>query len=473
MRNRDSCDAVVVGAGPNGLAAAIELSTKYKSVILIEAGDTIGGGLRSAELTLPHFIHDICAAVLPLSIASPFFRRLNLDRHGLSWIQPEIPLAHPFEDGSALYLHRSLETTADTLGLDGTVYKDCLTPFLDNHQKLLSDILAPLHFPADPFLMARFAMHALQSAKHFAYTKFRKHQTRALFAGMAAHAMIPLDKPATAAFGIILALLAHAVGWPVVRGGSQRLADAMADSFRDNGGEIITGKRIMSMKELPQARLYFFDLTPRQLLNIADLDFSPAYRNKLSRFRYGPGICKVDWALNEPIPWKANICRMAGTVHLGNSYEEIDASVRHANMGKVYGSPYIVMAQQSLLDPARAPEGGHTAWAYCHVPHGSNENMADLMEKKIERYAPGFREIILAKSTMTAMDMERHNPNYVGGDINGGIQDIMQLYTRPVLSPVPYRTSRKNVYICSSSTPPGGGVHGLCGYYASQAVYRS
>ncbi|HEU18167.1 MAG TPA: NAD(P)/FAD-dependent oxidoreductase [Deltaproteobacteria bacterium] len=472
MQKRESCDAVVVGAGPNGLAAAIELSTKYKSVVLVEADDTIGGGMRSAELTLPHFIHDICAAVLPLTIASPFFRRLNLDRHGLSWIQPEIPLAHPYEDGSALYLHRSLAITADTLGLDGTAYKGILTPFVENHKKLLSNILAPLHFPADPFLMARFAMQALQSAKHFAYTKFQKHQTRALFAGMAAHAMIPLDKPATAAFGIILALLAHAVGWPVIRGGSQKLADALADSFRDNGGEIITGKRIMSMKELPQARFYFFDLTPRQLLNIADLDLSPAYRNKLSRFRYGPGICKVDWALKEPIPWKAPVCRKAGTVHLGNSFEEIDASVRHAGMGHVHASPYIVLAQQSLFDPTRAPEGRHTAWAYCHVPHGSEENVADLMENKIERYAPGFREIIMAKSVMTAMDMERHNPNYVGGDINGGLQDIMQLYTRPVISAVPYRTSQKNIFICSSSTPPGGGVHGLCGYYAAQAVCR-
>jgi len=262
IRNREFCDAVVVGAGPNGLAAAIELSTKYKSVILVEADDAIGGGMRSAELTLPHFIHDICAAVLPLTIASPFFRRLNLDRHGLSWVQPEIPLAHPFEDGSALYLHRSLEITADILGLDGRVYKKILTPLVENHKKLLSNILAPLHFPADPFLMARFAMHALQTARHFAYSKFQKHQTRALFAGMAAHAMIPLDKPATAAFGIILALLAHAVGWPAIRGGTQRLADALADSFRGNGGEIITGKRITSMKELPQARFYFFDLTP-------------------------------------------------------------------------------------------------------------------------------------------------------------------------------------------------------------------
>lgn len=469
---RESYDAVVVGAGPNGLAAAITLSNKFKSVLLVEAGETIGGGVRSAEFTLPHFIHDICAAVHPLAIASPFFRRLDLHQYGLSWIQPEIPLAHPFEDGSAVYLHRSLETTADSMGVDGKAYRDLLTPFVENHEKLLSDILAPLHFPANPLLMARFAMKALGSAKNLTYKKFRTEQARALFAGMAAHAMIPLDKPATAAFGIILATLAHAVGWPIIKGGSQKLADALADTFRQNGGEIITGKTITSLKELPKAKFYFLDVTPHQLLNIAGFELSKSYRKKLSRFRYGPGVCKVDWALKEPIPWKADICRKAGTVHLGNSFEEIDASIRHAGMGRVYFSPYIVLAQQSLFDPSRAPEGRQTAWAYCHVPHGSAENVADLMENKIERYAPGFREIILAKSCMTAVDMERHNPNYVGGDINGGLQDLCQLYTRPVLSIFPYRTSKKNIYICSSSTPPGGGVHGMSGYHAAHDVFK-
>jgi phytoene dehydrogenase-like protein len=472
IAHKEFYDAVVVGAGPNGLAAAIELSNKFKSVFLVEAGETIGGGVRSAELTLPHFIHDICATVHPLAIASPFFRALNLHRYGLSWIQPEIPLAHPFEDGSALYLHRSLEITADALGLDGKTYRDLLSPFVENHEKLLSDILAPLHFPSNPLLMARFAMHALRSAKHLAYTKFQMQQTRALFAGMGAHAMIPLDKPATAAFGIILATLAHAVGWPIIKGGSQKLADALADSFRQNGGEIITGKTITSMKELPKANFYFLDVTPRQLLNIEGLELSTIYRRKLSRFRYGPGVCKVDWALKEPIPWKAHICREAGTVHLGNSFEEIDASIRHAGMGKVHVSPYIVLAQQTLFDPSRAPEGRHTAWAYCHVPHGYREDVTDLIEGQIERYAPGFREIILAKNCMTAVDMERHNPNYVGGDINGGLQDLSQLYTRPIASLNPYRTSVKNIYLCSSSTPPGGGVHGLCGYYAAQAASK-
>jgi phytoene dehydrogenase-like protein len=467
---RDFYDAVVVGAGPNGLAAAITLSNSNSAVLLVEAGETIGGGLRSAELTLPQYIHDICAAIHALAISSPFFRTLDLQRHGLSWIHPEIPLAHPFEDGSAIYLHRSLEITADALGLDGTAYRNLLAPFVDNHERLLKDILAPLHFPLHPFLMALFTSRALGSAKNLVHAKFRSEKTRALFAGMAAHAMIPLEKPATAAFAFILATLAHTVGWPIIKGGSQNLANALADSFRQNGGEIIIGKNVKSLSELPKAKCYFFDVTPHQLLNIAGIDLSPRYRKKLSRFRYGPGVCKVDWALKEPIPWKNDICKKSATVHLGNSFEEIDASLRYAHAGKVYPFPYIVLAQQSLFDPSRAPDGRHTAWAYCHVPHGSPENVSDLVERTIERYAPGFREVLLAKSSMSAVDMERHNPNYVGGDINGGIQDLSQLYRRPVFSLVPYRTSVKNIYLCSSSTPPGGGVHGMCGYYAARAA---
>ena len=467
---RDSYDAVVVGAGPNGLAAAITLSSTFNAVLLVEAGETIGGGLRSAELTLPHYIHDICAAIHALAISSPFFRTLDLQRHGLTWIQPEIPLAHPFEDGSALYLHRSLEITADVLGFDGKAYRNLVAPFVDNHERLLKDLLAPFHFPLHPFLMALFASRALGSVKNLAYKKFRSEKTRALFAGMAAHAMIPLEKPATAAFAVILATLAHAVGWPIIKGGSQNLANALADNFRHHGGEIITGKNVKSLWELPKAKFYFFDVTPRQLLNIAGLDLSPRYCRKLARFRYGSGVCKVDWALREPIPWKAPICGKAVTVHLGNSFEEINDSLHHPYRGTVSPAPYIILAQQSLFDPTRTPEGGHTAWAYCHVPHGSPENVADLMEQTIERYAPGFREVILAKNSMSAVDMERHNPNYVGGDINGGIQNLWQLYNRPVLSPVPYRTSVKNIYLCSSSTPPGGGVHGLCGYYAARAA---
>jgi phytoene dehydrogenase-like protein len=468
MPLEDYYDAVVVGAGPNGLSAAITLSRTFKSVLLLEAKSSIGGGTRSAELTLPGFVHDICSAVLPLAIASPFFRQVGLERYGLTWIQPEIPLAHPFEDGSALFLHRSLEVTSDILGRDGKAYKDLLTPFVENHERLLSDILKPLHFPENPFLMARFAMSAIGSAGNLVKTKFRIDKTRALFAGLAAHAMLPLKKPLTASFGLVLATLAHAVGWPIIQGGSQRLADALSGHFRENGGRIQTNRLISSMDDAPKAAYYFFDVTPRQLLNIEGLGLAEGYRRKLGKFRYGPGVHKVDWALREPIPWKADICKKAGTVHLGNSFEEINASIRYVSMGKMFTAPYVVVAQQSIFDPSRAPTGMHTAWAYCHVPHGTSEDVTDRIEDTIERYAPGFREVILAKHSMTAHSMETYNPNYVGGDINGGVQDVFQLFTRPIVSLFPYRTSAKQIRICSSSTPPGGGVHGLCGYYAAR-----
>jgi phytoene dehydrogenase-like protein len=459
-----------VGAGPNGLAAAITLARKFRSVLLVEAKETVGGGTRSAELTLPGFIHDVCSAVQPLALSSPFFRQLELHRHGLEWIHPEIPLAHPFGDGEALCLHRSLEATADALGPDGKAYREMLQPFVENHERLLSDVLKPLPIPEHPILMARFGLQALRSARNLAEAKFRSARVRALFAGLAAHAMIPLDQTATAAFGILLAVLAHGVGWPIVKGGSQKLADALADCFREKGGEIRTGTSVGSLGDLPGADHYFFDVTPRQLLNIGGLDLTEGYRRRLSRFRYGPGVCKVDWALSAPIPWKAEACRKAGTVHLGGSFEEIDAAIRDAHEGRRCLSPYVVLAQPSLFDPTRAPGGGHTAWAYCHAPHGSGEDVADFIEERIERYAPGFRGLILAKSSLSPAAMERHNPNYVGGDINGGLQDLTQLYSRPVLSLFPYRTSMKNIYICSSSTPPGGGVHGLCGYYAARGL---
>jgi phytoene dehydrogenase-like protein len=465
---RDHYEAVVVGAGPNGLAAAITLSRKFRTVLLVEEKETVGGGTRSAALTHPGFIHDVCSAVQPLALWSPFFRKLDLHRYGLEWIQPEIPLAHPLGDNDALCLHRSIDQTAEGLGPDGGAYRELVGPFVENCEKLLSDAFKPLPIPTHPFLMARFGLKALRPARSLAKATFRDSRTRALFAGLAAHAMVPLEKPATAAFGIVLAVLAHSVGWPFIKGGSQILADALADCFREAGGEIRAGIAVRSMDDLPRADYYFFDVTPKQLLNIEGLGLSESYRRRLSRFRYGPGVCKVDWALGGPIPWKAESCRRAGTVHLGDSLEEIGASVRDANDGRKCPAPYVIVAQQSLFDPSRAPAGRHTAWAYCHVPHGSPADMTALIEERIEHYAPGFRALILARSSMPAPAMERHNANYVGGDINGGAQDLRQLYNRPVLSFSPYRTSRRNVYICSSSTPPGGGVHGLCGFYAAR-----
>jgi phytoene dehydrogenase-like protein len=472
MPTKDDYDAVVVGGGPNGLAAAITLGRRFKAVLLLEAAETIGGGVRSKALTLPGFVHDVCSTVQPLSLASPFFQQLDLPQYGLEWIQPEIPLAHPFDDGSALHLHRSLEVTADALGPDGRAYKRLLQPLVEHEQMLLSDILKPIHFPENPLLMARFAFHALHSLRYLSETQFQSDRTRALFAGLAAHAMIPLEKTATAAFAMILATLAHTVGWPIIKGGSQKLADALADCFRSGGGEIITGHPIASASDLPKAAFYFFDLTPRQLINIKGLGLTDGYCKRLARFRYGPGVCKMDWALKEPIPWKAELCRKAGTVHLGDSFGEIAASIRDVSAGKESSSPYIILAQQSLFDPSRAPVGRHTAWAYCHVPHGSAADVSSLIENKIERYAPGFRDVILAKSVLSAAAMERYNANYVGGDINGGLQDLTQLYARPVASLNPYRTSAKHIYLCSSSTPPGGGVHGLCGHYAAQSACK-
>jgi len=463
-------DAVVVGSGPNGLAAAITLRRKFPSVVLLEAKETIGGGCRSAALTLPGFVHDVCSTVHPLAVSSAFFRSLELHRHGLSWIDPEIPLAHPFEDGSAVFLHRSLDITADALARDGRAYKKLLQPFVERHERLLSSLLRPLPLSADPLLLAKFAVKALFPAHSLGQRTFATRRALALFSGLAAHAMIPLHQPATAAFGIILATLAHAVGWPFVKGGSQNLSDALARCFLDGGGEIVTGRQVSSLEDMPAATYYFFDVAPKQLLDIHGLDLTEHYRRRLAGFRYGPGVYKIDWALREPIPWKSDLCRRAGTIHLGNSHAEIAASIDCVNRGEIPPEPYVVLAQSSLFDSSRSPNGWHTAWGYCHVPHGSDADMAASIENKIERYAPGFREVILAKNTISAKTMETYNMNYVGGDINAGKQDIFQLYARPVLSLNPYRTSKRNIFICSSSTPPGGGVHGLCGYYAARTI---
>jgi phytoene dehydrogenase-like protein len=465
-------DAAIVGSGPNGLAAGITLARDGKSVLVLEAKDTIGGGTRTSELTLPGFRHDICSALHPLGVASPFFRDLPLDQHGLEWIYPMASLAHPLDDGTAVMIEGTVKQTAANLGPDAGAYRQLMGTLVDGWQGLLDDILGPLRFPSHPLLMARFGLSALLPAATLARMAFRGERARALFAGMAAHAMLPLTSPATAAIGLILGFLAHSVGWPLARGGSQYIADSLGAHLESLGGEIRTSSPVHSARDLPQARAILFDTSPRTLVEVAGDRLPAGYRDALLRFRYGPGVFKLDYALDGPIPWQAQECLRAGTVHLGGTLEEIIESEAAVWRGEHPERPYAILAQQSLFDATRAPEGQHTVWAYCHVPHGSTEDMTDRVEAQIERFAPGFRDRILARSTMDTSQMEAHNPNYVGGDINAGVQDLRQFFTRPVVRVNPYATPARGLYLCSSSTPPGGGVHGMCGAYAARAALR-
>jgi phytoene dehydrogenase-like protein len=461
-------DAVVVGAGPNGLAAAIALARAGRSVRVLEAAETIGGGSRSAELTLPGFVHDICSAVHPHPLASPFLRELPLADHGLDLVQPELPLAHPLDDGTAVAFDRSIEVTAASIGgADGAAYRKLMEPLVRDADKLLPAILGPLRPTRHPLALSRFGVLGLRSAEGLA-KRFDGPRARALIAGNAAHSMLRLDASPTGAVALVLMLTGHAVGWPVARGGSQKVADALASIARSHGAEIVTGHRVERIEELDDARAVLFDLTPRQIVAIAGHRLPTRYRNALERYRYGPGVFKLDWALDGPIPWTAPECRGAGTVHLGGTFEEIAASER----GDGGQRPYVLLSQPTVCDPSRAPAGKHVGWAYCHVPAGSTEDMTAAVEGQIERFAPGFRERILARASMNAAEMEAYNPNYVGGDINGGLMDLRQLFTRPVARPVPYTTPDERLFICSSATPPGGGVHGMCGYFAAKAALR-
>jgi phytoene dehydrogenase-like protein len=455
-------DAIVVGSGPNGLAAAIALAQAGRSVTVLEAAPTVGGGTRSAELTLPGFRHDVCSAIHPLALASPFLRSLPLDRHGLAFAHPEIPLAHPLDGGQAVALHRSVAQTAEGLGADGPAYRALMQPLADGWEALVEDMLGPLRPPRHPLALARFARAGVRSATGLARSRFPGVRARALLAGNAAHAMRPLTAPATAGFGLMLQLLGHGVGWPAAVGGSQAIADAMASLLRSLGGEIHTNSPVQSRR----------DLTPRQILAIAGDDLPDRYRRALGRYRYGPGVFKIDYALDAPVPWAAPECRRAGTVHLGGTFEEIAAAEAAVARGEHAARPYVLVAQQSLFDPGRAPAGAHTLWAYCHVPNGSPIDAGDAIEAQIERFAPGFRELVRARSTMGPESMEAHKANYVGGDINGGAATLRQLFTRPVARPVPYSTPNPRLFICSSSTPPGGGVHAMCGWYAARAALR-
>ncbi len=465
-------DAVIVGSGPNGLAAAITLARAGSSVLVLEAAETAGGGTRTAELTLPGFRHDVCSAIHPLGLASPFFRSLPLADHGLELIQPPAALAHPLDDGSAVTLERSVDATAARLGGDGRPYRKLMEPLVETAEVLLDELLGPLRIPRHPLTVARYGLRAILPAQRLARCLFQEAPARALFAGLAAHSMLPLTRAPSAAFGLMLGLLGHHAGWPLARGGSQALADALVSYLRSLGGEVETGREVVSLTDLPPARAILVDLTPRQLVAIAGERLPAGYRRRLDRYRYGLGVFKLDLALDGPAPWQAPECARAATVHLGGTLEEIASSEAAAWQGRHAERPYVLLAQQSMFDPSRAPEGKHTVWAYCHVPSGSTLDMSERIEAQIERFAPGFRDRILARHGYSAAAMEAYNGNYVGGDINGGVQDLRQLYARPVARRVPYATPLRTVLICSSSTPPGGGVHGMCGHWAAQAALR-
>ena len=464
-------DAVIVGSGPNGLAAAITLQQQGLSVLLLEGRDKIGGGLRTEELTLPGYLHDVCSAIHPLAVASPFFETLPLDQYGLEYIYPQTAAAHPFDDGTAALLKHSLSKTAELLGPDKEAYLKLLQPLVNIWPSIAADALGPLHFPQYPLDMARFGLKALTSAMHLA-KNFKTESAKGLFVGMAAHSMQPLSNIATSAIALVLMINGHLKGWPIAKGGSVKIAEALAIYFTAIGGKIETGTYITSMEQLPSAKAVLFDVTPRQLLTIAGHKLSSIYKWQLERYHYGMGVFKIDWALDDVIPFKAGGVKQAGTVHIGGTLNEIANSELQASKGIHPEKPFVLLAQQSVFDPSRAPAGKHTAWAYCHVPNGSQKNMTEAIEQQVERFAPGFRERILARHILNTAQLENYNPNYIGGDINGGVIDIGQLFTRPALRRSPYRTSAKGIYICSSSTPPGGGVHGMCGYHAAKQALK-
>jgi phytoene dehydrogenase-like protein len=467
---RRSYDAVVIGSGPNGLAAAITLARAGKSVVVYEARATIGGGMRTKESTLPGYLHDVCSAIHPMALGSPFMRSLPLKHFGVEWVQPDVPLAHPLDDGAAVLLERSVDATAANLGADGPAYRQLMTPLVSHWDDLAAEILGPLRPPRHPIVMARFGLDGVRSVRSVARQHFKGERARALLAGMSAHAMLPMEQPPSAAFALVLGALGHAVGWPIARGGSQCIADGMAAYLRALGGEIVTNREVRSLEELPQAAHVLCDITPRQLLRLSGDYFPAHFQRRLERYRYGQGVFKLDLALDGPIPWTAPDVSRAGTVHLGGTFEEIAASERAVWRGEHPERPYVLLAQQSRFDSTRAPKGKQTVWTYCHVPSGSTEDMTARIEAQIERFAPGFRARILARHAMTAADLEAYNPNYVGGDINGGVQDLWQLFTRPTIRPVPYATPDPRILLCSSSTPPGGAVHGMCGYFAARVA---
>ncbi len=469
---RQSFDAVVVGSGPNGLAAAVALAQAGASVLLLEAADEVGGGTRSAELTLPGFQHDVCSAVHTMGILSPFFRTLPLEAHGLRWIRPPASLAHPLDDGPAVMLWRSLERTCEGLGEDARAYRAMLAPLLRDPHGFLADALGPLGVPRHPLLFAHFGLHGLWPASWLAKALFRGDRARALIAGCAGHSVLPLDKFFTGALSLMFLLAGHVEEWPVAAGGSAAISRALASLLTEKGGVVRTGIRVQSSADLPRARMFLFDTSPDQLAAICESALPTGYKRRLRRYRYGPGVFKLDWALDGPIPWRDPTCLEASTVHVGGSLEEIAASEAAMYRGQHAGRPYLIACQQSQFDSERAPAGQHTGYAYCHVPPNSDVDMTAAIEAQIERFAPGFRDRILARHTMRTADFAGYNRNFVGGAITGGVADLTQLFTRPVARLNPYTTPNPRILICSAATPPGGGVHGMGGYHAARTALQ-
>lgn len=474
---RPALDAIVVGAGPNGLAAAVTLARAGRSVRVYEAAPTIGGGLRTEELTLPGFRHDVCATVVPLALASPFFRTIPWAARGVEFVQPSAPLGHALDDRRAVLVERSIAATAagiDAIGRagDGAAWQRLFGALARESEDLAEEVLRPvIHVPRHPLVLARFGLPALFPATVLARLAFRGGAARALFAGIAAHGMVALDRPLTASFGLVLGTSAHAVGWPMVRGGSAALAAALADELRGHGGEIVTNEPVGDVDRLPPARTVFLDTTPRAAIDIAGARLPRRTLRAYERFRYGAGVFKVDWALAGPVPWTAPELRRAGTVHLGGTYAEIVRCERDVAAGRVPAHPFTLFAQYHPWDPTRAPDGRTTAWAYCHVPAGCDVDMTERIEAQVERFAPGFRDLILARATHSPADLEAHDPNHVGGDINAGVSDVRQILFRPTRSLDPYHAGN-GIYLCSSSTPPGGGAHGMSGYLAARSALR-
>lgn len=466
-------DAIIVGAGPNGMAAAITLIQKGHSVLVLEAQDQWGGSAKTAEITLPGFLHDTCSAVHPLAVGSPFLRTLPLKPFGLKWIHPPLPLAHPFENALPALLHRSLDATAKTLDpADQESYLKLFSPFVANWEILFEGVLGLPHFPKHPFFLAKFGRHAIRSAEALARHQFKGPRARGLFAGLAAHSFLPLSQSPSSAIGLVLAIAAHSVGWPIPEGGSQKISDALVGYFKSLGGEIQTGKVIRSARDLPRSKVTLFDLTFPNLLRSVGDAFPPSYQQSLKKWKGSPAVFKMDWALSQPIPWKDPSCALAGTVHLGGTLEEIARSEALPWIQQVSKKPYVLLAQPSLFDTTRAPRGQQTVWAYCHVPLSDQTDYSSLIENQIERFAPGFKNLILSKSISSPADIERRNANLVGGDITGGIGDLRQFVIQPFLKRDPYALPHPGWYLCSSSAPPGPGVHGMCGFYAAQSALK-